>query len=93
VKAYDVHAGRLFGTVADETGIMPFMDLAQRVMTLEPYASARRVYWVVDDGSSHRGQRSTPRTALDTEDSARTIAWLLHGPTRSSCTCLPMPRG
>jgi hypothetical protein len=27
-------------------------------VALEPYASARRVYWVVDNESSHRGQRS-----------------------------------
>ena len=52
---------RLFGTVAEKTGIVPFMELAERVMTLEPYASARRVYWVVDNGSSHRGQRSVER--------------------------------
>jgi hypothetical protein len=25
-------------------------------MATEPYASARRVFWVVDNGSSHRGQ-------------------------------------
>ena len=24
-------------------------------MTTEPYASARRVFWVVDNGSSHNG--------------------------------------
>jgi hypothetical protein len=30
-------------------------------MTAEPYASARRVYWVVDNGSSHRGQASVDR--------------------------------
>ena len=27
-------------------------------MTSQPYASARRVFWVVDNGSSHRGQAS-----------------------------------
>jgi hypothetical protein len=26
-----------------------------KVMTTEPYASARRVFWVVDNGSSHAG--------------------------------------
>ena len=31
------------------------MRLAAKVMTTEPYASARRVYWVVDNGSSHNG--------------------------------------
>ena len=30
-------------------------------MTTEPYASARRVFWVVDNGSSHRGQASIER--------------------------------
>ena len=30
-------------------------------MTQEPYASARRVYWVVDNGSSHNGQASVER--------------------------------
>ena len=30
-------------------------------MTKEPYASARRVFWVVDNGSSHRGQASVER--------------------------------
>jgi len=35
--------------------------LAERVMTLEPYARSRRGYWVVDNGSSHRGQRSVER--------------------------------
>jgi hypothetical protein len=31
------------------------------VMTTEPYASARRVFWVVDNGSSHAGQASIDR--------------------------------
>ncbi|MCZ7587496.1 MAG: transposase [Gaiella sp.] len=30
-------------------------------MTKEPYASARRVFWIVDNGSSHRGQKSVER--------------------------------
>jgi len=37
------------------------MALAEQVMTVEPYASARRVYWIVDNGSSHTGQRSIDR--------------------------------
>ncbi|MFF3851239.1 transposase [Streptomyces sp. NPDC002328] len=32
-------------------------------MTSEPYASAKRVYWIVDNGSSHRGQSATDRLA------------------------------
>jgi hypothetical protein len=30
-------------------------------MMKEPYASARRVFWIVDNGSDHRGQRSIDR--------------------------------
>jgi hypothetical protein len=30
-------------------------------MTSEPYASANRVFWVVDNDSSHRGRASTER--------------------------------
>jgi DDE superfamily endonuclease len=43
------------------TGIAPFGRLVEQVMTTEPYASAERVYWVVDNGSSHRGQASVKR--------------------------------
>jgi hypothetical protein len=32
-----------------------------QVMSTEPYASARCVYWIVDNGSSHRGQASIKR--------------------------------
>jgi hypothetical protein len=31
------------------------MALVEQVMTREPYASATRVFWIVDNGSSHRG--------------------------------------
>ncbi len=30
-------------------------------MTFEPYASATRVFWIVDNGSSHRGKASIER--------------------------------
>ncbi len=30
-------------------------------MSKEPYASARRVFWIVDNGSSHRGRKSVER--------------------------------
>jgi transposase len=59
--AYDVHRARLIGHIADKTGIVPFHALVDKVMGLEPYASARRVFWVVDNGSSHNGQRSVDR--------------------------------
>ena len=38
-----------------------FSRRAMQVMSQEPYRSARRVFWVVDNGSSHRGQASIDR--------------------------------
>ena len=32
-----------------------------QLITSEPYVSAERVFWIVDNGSSHRGQRSVDR--------------------------------
>jgi transposase len=59
--AYDVHRARLMGRVEPTTGIAPFGRLVEQVMTQEPYASARRVFWVVDNGSSHAGNTSIVR--------------------------------
>jgi transposase len=61
LAAWDVHHARLFGRCEATTGIAPFGRLVAQVMTTEPYASARRVYWIVDNGSSHRGQASVER--------------------------------
>ncbi|HMK99767.1 MAG TPA: IS630 family transposase [Acidimicrobiales bacterium] len=77
--AYDVHRAHLFGTVAEKTGIVPFMELAEHVMGQEPYASAANVYWVVDNGSSHRGQRS-----VDRMHAAWPHAHLVHLPVHAS---------
>lgn len=77
--AYDVHRAKLIGTIAPTTGIVPFAELVRRVMSEEPYASARRVFFVVDNGSSHAGAASIKRMAL---------AWptitLVHLPVHAS---------
>jgi hypothetical protein len=65
LAAYDVHRARLFGRCEPTTGIEPFGRLVEQVMIVEPYASARRVFWVVDNGSSHRGQASVNRLEGD----------------------------
>lgn len=52
---------RVFGRIEPKGGIDPFDRLVSQVMTKEPYASARRVFWIVDNGSSHRGQASVDR--------------------------------
>jgi hypothetical protein len=59
--AYDVHRAQAIGQIAPKTGIEPFTDLVATVMSIQPYASARRVFWIVDNGSSHNGQRSIDR--------------------------------
>jgi transposase len=61
LAAWDVHQARLFGRCEPATGIQPFGRLVAQVMAGAPYASARQVFWVVDNGSSHRGQASVER--------------------------------
>jgi hypothetical protein len=61
LAAWDVHQATVFGRCEDTSGIAPFDRLVDHVMTTEPNTSARTVYWVVDNGSSHRGQASVDR--------------------------------
>ncbi len=79
LAAYDVHRAHLMGRVEPTTGIAPFTALVDQVMTTEPYASARRVFWVADNGSSHRGQASIDRMAA-----AWPNAVLVHLPVHAS---------
>lgn len=55
LAAWDVHRAKVFGRCEASTGIEPFGRLVDQVMRSEPYASARRVFWVVDNGSSDAG--------------------------------------
>jgi hypothetical protein len=63
LAAWDVHRAKMFGRCETSSGIEPFGRLVEQVMTTQPYASAKRVFWVVDNGSSHRGQASVERAA------------------------------
>ncbi len=54
LAALDVHRARVYGRVEQSNGIKAFDRLVQQVMSREPYRSARRVFWIVDQGSSHR---------------------------------------
>src|SRR5882724_8500573 len=56
-----MHRAKVFGRCEQTTGIDTFDRLVDQVMTTQPYATARRVFWVVDNGSSHRGQASIDR--------------------------------
>jgi transposase len=79
LAAYDVHRAQVIGRIAPKTGIEPFHQLVEQVMTTEPYASARRVFWVVDNGSSHNGQHS-----IDRMHDAWPTATLVHLPIHAS---------
>jgi hypothetical protein len=55
LAAWDVRRARPFGRCERETGIAPFERLVARVMGQEQYRSARRMFFVADNGPSHRG--------------------------------------
>lgn len=61
LAAWDVRRAKVFGRCEQTTGIEPFGRLVEQVMTQEPYVSARRVFWIVDNGSSHRGKAAIRR--------------------------------
>jgi len=79
LAAWDVHHANLFDRVEPKTGIEPFGRLVDQVMSTEPYKSARRVFWVVDNGSSHAGKTSIARMQ-DKHERAR----LIHLPVHAS---------
>jgi hypothetical protein len=79
LAAYDVHRGKVFGRCEPTTGIEPFYRLVAQVMTAEPYASADRVFWIVDNGSSHRGQAAIDRLARQYPN-----AIMVHTPVHAS---------
>jgi DDE superfamily endonuclease len=79
LAAWDVHRGQVIGRCEHTTGIAPFSRLVEQVMTSEPDASANRVFWIVDNGSSHRGAASIKRMAR-----AWPNAHLIHLPTHAS---------
>jgi DDE superfamily endonuclease len=79
LAAYDVNRARVHGRCEDTTGIDPFMRLVQQVMSQEPYKSADRVFWVVDNGSSHRGQAAIDRLTAQFPN-----AVMVHTPVHAS---------
>lgn len=55
LAALDVHRAKVFGRCEPHNGIAPFDRLVEQVMSQPPYLKARRVFWVLDNGSAHRG--------------------------------------
>ena len=79
LAAWDVRRGGVIGRCEPKGGIEPFGRLVEQVMTREPYRSAPRVFWIVDNGSSHRGKRSVKRL----QDQWPTLR-LVHTPVHAS---------
>jgi transposase len=79
LAAYDVHQAKVMGRCEPTTGIKPFTALVDQVMTTEPYASAKRVFWVVDNGASHRNW-----AAADRMRNAYPNAQMVHLPVHAS---------
>ena len=52
---------RIFGRCEHKVGIAPFERLVRQVMSRPPYRSAKRVFWIIDNGTSHRGERCQQR--------------------------------
>ncbi len=79
LAAWDVRRGGAIGRCEATTGIAPFDRLVAQVMAQEPYRSAPRVFWIVDNGSSHRGATAVARL----QDRYPTLI-LVHLPTHAS---------
>jgi hypothetical protein len=79
LAAWDVRRGYVMGRCEPTTGIEPFGRLVDQVLSQEPYRSAKRLFWIVDNGSSHRGEAACNRL---TKVDPRII--LVHTPVHAS---------
>jgi hypothetical protein len=79
LAAWDVQEGVVMGRCEPATGIEPFGRLVAQVMGRPEYRRAPRVFWVVDNGSSHRGEASVRRMLA-----AHPNAILVHLPVHAS---------
>jgi len=81
IAALDVHHARVLGRCETQNGIAPCDRLVEQVMTRPPYNDARRVFWIVDNCSAHRGVRAVQR--LRDQSVNRSSG---SGPERESCS-------
>jgi hypothetical protein len=61
LAAWDVRRAKVFGRCEPKSGIAPVNRLISEVMGQEPYKSAHRVFWIMDNCSAHRGQKAVDR--------------------------------
>lgn len=61
LTAWDVHRAKVFGRCEAKTGIAPFNRLLTQIMSQAPYKDAKRVFLIIDNASTHRGQTCIQR--------------------------------
>jgi transposase len=79
LAALDVHRAKLFGRCEPQNGIAAFDRLVDQVMRQRPYRRARRVFWIVDNCSVHRGAKAARRLQAKYSNLV-----LVHGPIHAS---------
>jgi hypothetical protein len=79
LAAWDVRRGLVLGRCEAKTGIAPFGRLVDQILAHERYRDAERLFLIVDNGSSHRGQTSIRRM----QQRDRRIV-LVHTPVHAS---------
>jgi DDE superfamily endonuclease len=79
LAAWDVHRAKLFGRCENKSGIAPTDRLMAEVMSQEPYQSAHRVFWIMDNCSAHRGHKAAQRIRSQWPN-----AILVHTPVHAS---------
>jgi DDE superfamily endonuclease len=79
LAGWDVRRGVVLGRCEATTGIRPFGRLVTQILKHEWYRDAERIFLIVDNGSSHRGERAIRRQR---KRDRRLI--LLHTPVHAS---------
>lgn len=79
MAALDVHRAKIFGRCEQGSGIEPFHRLLDHVIKQSPYKDARRVFLIMDNGSSHRGEPCVKRLR---ERYPKIVP--IHGPVHAS---------
>lgn len=79
LAAWDVHRAKVFGCCVPKVGIAPFDEFVASVMNQKPYRDAKRVFWIVDNASIHRGQSAIDRFRAQWPNTV-----LVHTPNHAS---------
>jgi hypothetical protein len=61
LAAWDVRRARLYGRCEPSSSMAAFDRLVAQVMQQRPYRGAPRVFWIMDNGTAHRGARCVAR--------------------------------